>query len=176
MQDIKDYVFYILLKNDDLNESLGNSYGVKRGYSKDHNSYFQSFIGIDPYITEDIEPSYDWNTTLSMLAKLGNVVIANTAVEIEDLSDRWYLIYLPSIPSIYQLNNLETVLEEFKSYNIEVGVYGDLEEYFITLRRKKDFDCQKFLKDYIDYYKRKLTENNKIYYKSNKIYKKVMSK
>ena len=31
MKDLKDYVFYILLKSNDLNESLGNSYGVKRG-------------------------------------------------------------------------------------------------------------------------------------------------
>ena len=130
MHDIKDYVFYIILKNDDLNDSLGNSYGVKRGCSKDHISYFKTFIGIDPYLIEDIELSYDWNTTLSSLAELGNVVIVNTAIEIEDLSDRCYLIYLPSNPNIFQLNNLEIALEEFKNYNLEIGVYGTMEKEF----------------------------------------------
>ena len=160
MNDLKNYVFYILLKNDNLKNEDGLSYGVKRGNCSSHDSYYHSFIGIDPFVLGDIKVTPDWQSTLPSLAASGNVIIANTAVEIEDIEDRLYAIYLPSQPNMYQLNVLESCIEEFEKIKIDVAIYGEYAESFKKLRLNNDFNAIEFLKEYITSNKEKL--NNKV--------------
>ena len=150
MNDLKNYVFYILVKNDNLINENGLAYGVKRGNCHSHDSYYHRFINIDPFVLDDINVTSDWQTTLPSLAASGNVIIANTAIEIENIEDRLYAIYLPSHPNMYQLNVLNSCIEEFKKIDIDVGVFGEYEDMFNELRLNSNFDSLTFLKEYIN--------------------------
>ena len=150
MNDLKNYVFYILLKNDNLKNETGLSYGVKRGNCHSHASYYHRFINIDPYVLNDVNVTSDWKTTLPSLAASGNVIIVNTAIEIENIEDRLYIIYLPSHPNMYQLKALNSYMDEFKKIDIDVCIYGEHECDFNELRIKSDFDAIIFLEEYIN--------------------------
>ena len=92
MDRIQDYVFYAILKGDRFQE--GYSYGVKRGIAKQHSSYFGNFMDMGPH-PFDIKCS-SWNDAFEQMAASGNIIIANAAVEIEDVEDRFFVIYLPT--------------------------------------------------------------------------------
>ena len=155
MNEIKDYVFYMLLKSDNKLLEEGNTYGIKKGLRNDHDSYFRSFINNDPFICMNSTIYPDWNSTMISLASEGNLIIVNSAVEITD--DQFYLLYLPSNPSLFQLNKLEQISNELSYF--DVIICGSMENIFNEIRSNKDFDNKKFLNDYIKTYKKRLSKN-----------------
>lgn len=163
MKDIKDYVFFCLLKDNEF------SYGIKRGTCTNHELYFRAFLDIDSYLFEEEWIVENWDLSCRNMARNGNIMIVNTAVEINILEDRMYAIYLPTFPTLFQLNGLEEVLNELKTVDLDVAVYGMDEDYFKDLRMNTSFDSKKFLKRYIEYHKENLKKQTPIYFENNKV-------
>jgi hypothetical protein len=149
MDRIQDYVFYAISKGDRFQE--GYSYGIKRGIAKRHSAYFASFMDMGPYPL-DVN-CLNWNDAFEQMATSGNIIIANAAVEIEDVEDRFFVIYLPTVPTSYQIKCLELISRQLKNNNIDVGVYGNNREEFLKARIDDAFDCHSYLKEYIGYSK-----------------------
>lgn len=177
MEEIKDYVFLAILKNDNMLEEEGMCCGIKRGNSKNHVPYYRAFLEMYPFIHEHLCLSSNWECSMEILARDGNVLIANSAVEIEKIEDRFYLIYLPTFPNIFQLKQLEIALEEFESVEFDVSVYGEDEKIFREFRMKDEFNAVEFLKKYISSHKKRLLNKPTNFYEhsleSRKIYTKV---
>lgn len=161
MEEIKEYIFYTILKDFSGNKlkDTGIAYGIEKCNSIDHEAYFRAFLNIDYFPWEGLQLSTDWPTSLEIMSADGNVMIANSAPEVIDLKDRTYVIYLPSNPNLFQILFLERISEELASTFLDVGVYGEYREEFIKLRILKDFDAHLFLKQYISYFKNKLEED-----------------
>lgn len=107
---------------------------------------------MEPLLFEGIYNNLDWPTQLELMAaSLGYVVIANSSIETIEIKDRVYVIYLPSNPNNYQLQELRKINPEFKQTNIDVSVEGNLKEAFLRerLTLNNNFIPQKFLDDYI---------------------------
>lgn len=155
MDKIQDYVFYAILKNNQYKE--GYSYGIKRGISKHHDSYFVRFMDMSPY--PFCLNCLNWNDAFEKISADGNIIIANAAVEIEDIKNRYFVVYLPTYPTPYQLDNLETIKEQLKDHNIDVGVYGEYRDQFIKDRIQDNFNSHDYLENYINIHKYNL-ENN----------------
>ncbi len=160
MEEIKDYVFYTILKDFSGNKlkDTGISYGIKKGKSVYHEAYFNAFLNIDYFPWEGLSLSSDWPTSLEIMSADGNVMIANSALEIEELSERTYLIYLPDEPNLFQVLFLEHVSEELCGIPLDIGIYGKYKDEFLKRRLSNDFDAHSFLKEYISYHKSKLEE------------------
>ncbi len=151
MGEIKDYVFYMITKEDDRNKADGYSYGIKRNPNcLNHSPYFGALRNIDPYFFEDIPYSDEWAEIIPEGAKNGNVIIVNTAVEITNIEDRMYGIYLPSFLTNYQINELRKHMPEFDKLNLDIDVFGNNRSFFLEQRMKNDFDAHAFLKNYLN--------------------------
>lgn len=169
MKDIKDYVFFTIFKDDDRTKDEGSSYGVKRGSCTNHELYFRELLGIDSLAFEEDLITEDWDFSCRNIARYGNVMIVNTAVEIDKIEDRMYAIYLPTFPTLFQLNELEKALEEMKTVDLDVAVYGVDEDYFRELRMDNTFEPKIFLKRYIKYNKEILKNQMPAYFKNKKV-------
>lgn len=119
-KSIHDYIFYIILDN--------ISFGIlKNDYYKEHFDYLMALKDMEPLLFEGIYNNLDWPTQLEiMTASLGYVVIANSSIETTEIKDRVYVVYLPSNPNSYQLQELSKINPEFKQTNIDVSVEGNL--------------------------------------------------
>lgn len=160
MEALKDYIFYTILKDDELFKQV--SYGIKRGNSLKHEDYFANFIDIDPLAWEGIQLLPDWHSSCENIAGVGSVMIVNTAIEVENIEDRMYGIYLPTYPTLFQLETLKDKMSEFENMVIDVSVYGVDHDNFIALKRKENFDSWEFLKVYINYHMATFEEEVKI--------------
>lgn len=169
MKDIKDYVFFTIFKDDDRTKDEGISYGVKRGSSTSHELYFRELLGIDSLAFEEDLITEDWDFSCRNIARYGNVMIVNTAVEIDKIEDRMYAIYLPTFPTLFQLKELENTLKEFGTVDLDVAIYGMDEDYFRELRMDNAFDSKKFLKSYIEYHKKSIENQIPVYFESKKV-------
>ena len=167
MKDIKDYVFFTIFKDDDRTKDEGISYGIKRGSCTNHELYFRELLDIDYLAFEEELITEDWDSSCRNIARDGNVMIVNTAVEINKIEDRMYAIYLPTFPTLFQLNELEKALEEMKT--VDVAVYGVDEDYFRELRMDNAFDSKIFLKKYIEYHKKSIENQIPVYFESKKV-------
>ena len=157
MNNLKDYVFYILLKDDDKNKTVGHAYGIKKGAGTSHDSYYHRFLDINSEILDNIQITPNWDETMRNIAAAGNVVIVNSSIEVQQLEYMLYLVYLPSEPSLYQLNSLEKIKEEFSVISIEVGVFGENYQEFLNERfSNKDFNSLEYLNNYIKINKEKI--------------------
>lgn len=122
-EEIKDYVFYMITKEYPCWKSEGFTLGVKRlPNCVSHSTYFEWLKDIEPILFEGI--SSDWTIGLEQLTKDGNILIANTAIEIEELEKRLYIIFLPSFCSKFQLKELQKHINEIEVLNIFVDVEG----------------------------------------------------
>lgn len=162
MEEIKEYVFYTILKDftGDKYKDTGISYGIKKGPQISHEYYFNAFLNIDFFPWEGLELSRDWPTSLEIMAADGNVMIANSSPEVEDLKERMYLIYLPESPTLFQLLFLEHILDEFHDLSFDVGTYGSHRKEFLEIRGKEDFNSHTFLAEYIKNNKERLSNDN----------------
>lgn len=165
---IKDYVFYVISKEIDWAHLKGISYGVERNpYCKDHDRYFEAFKDIDDFhLLENIHCGNDWVRSVQALAEDGNIMIVNTAVEIEKVEDRLYGIYLPSFPTMYQIQDLKKNLEEFRQIPIDIDVYGKDREHFLKCRSEEDYNALNYLIGYIAFHEKRL--NSLVNYPSDK--------
>ena len=145
MDNLKDYVFYVIVKDNDN----CYSYGVVKNQKYEHQSYLEILIGIEPYFFEDIDISLCWNKTIESFVKMGNITFVNSSISLNDIDNNLYLLYLPSNPNIYQLNKLEEFIPQLKHINFDVGVYGEMEEEYKNERYKADFNSFEYLKKYI---------------------------
>lgn len=168
MGEIKDYVFYIITKKDERYGNEGYSYGIERDeiYLR-HRAYLAALINSEPYFFEDIPSYQDWVRVVEKAAECGNVIIANTAIEIEKVENRMYGIYLPSELTDYQIKELNSHMDEINSLDIDVDVQGTFRQAFIKKRIMNDFDSHAFLKEFL------MIQDNK-FSKENKVYQKVM--
>lgn len=177
MENIKDNVFLAILKNENMLDENGISCGIKRKYSKNHQHYFNLFLENYPFIHEHLKLFPDWERSMEVLARDGNVLIVNSAIEIEKIENRLYLIYLPTFPNLFQLKQLEIILKEFESVDFDVFVYGEDEAIFSEFRMNHDFDSIDFLRKYILLHKNRLLNKPSNFYEhsmeSKKIYTKV---
>lgn len=146
MDDLKKYVFYVIVNDID---DKGYAYGVVKNKKNEHQSYLETLIGIDPYFFENVDIAYCWNKTIESFVKMGNITFVNSSISATDIDNNLYLLYLPSNPSLYQLNMLESFLPQLELVNFDVGVYGELEESFIETRLSDDFNSYEYLKEYI---------------------------
>ncbi len=146
MDDLKDYVFYIIVN--DINNK-GYAYGVKKNKKYEHQSYLETLIGIDPYFFEDVDISFCWPKTIESFVRMGNITFVNSSISTTDIDNNLYLLYLPSNPSLYQVNMLEKFLPQFEKLNIDVGVYGELESEFNEERYDDDFNSYEYIKKYV---------------------------
>ena len=146
MEDLGKYVFYVIINN---GENNGYAYGVVKNKKYEHQSYLETLIGIEPYFFENVDIGYCWNNTIESFVKMGNITFVNSSISLNDIDNNLYLLYLPSNPSLYQLNMLEAFLPQLQLMNIDVGVYGELEEDFKEIRINNDFNYFKYLKEYI---------------------------
>lgn len=160
MEEIKNYVFYTILKDFNGNnlKDTGISYGVEKNKEIDHEYYFRIFLNIDFFPWEGLTLSSYWPLSLEIMSADGNVMIANSAPEVINLHDRTYVIYLPSNPNLYQILFLERISEELATASLDVGIYGEFREQFLKIRSRDDFDSHTFLKSYVSYFKNKLEE------------------
>lgn len=158
MEEVKDYIFYTILKDFTGNKykETGISYGIKKGKSINHEDYFYAFLFIDYFPWEGLDLSGDWPNSLEIMSADGNVMIANSAPEVKEFNERTYLIYLPSEPSLFQIIFLELISKEFSDVSIDVGVYGEKNEEFRQKRLNNNFNAHAFLQEYISYHKEKL--------------------
>ena len=78
----------------------------------DHEPYFRRLLYIDN-IDIDYNISTGWNQVSYDLAAGGYIVFANSAVEIEDINEQLFLLYLPSYPLVSQLKILEDYMDSF---------------------------------------------------------------
>lgn len=158
MEEVKDYIFYTILKDFTGNKykETGISYGIKKGKSINHEDYFYAFLNIDYFPWEGLNLSGDWPNSLEIMSADGNVMIANSAPEVKEFNERTYLIYLPSEPSLFQIIFLELISKEFSDVSIDVGVYGEKNEEFRQKRLNNNFNAHAFLQEYISYHKEKL--------------------
>ena len=146
MEDLEKYVFYVIINN---RENNGYAYGVVKNKKYEHQSYLETLIGIEPYFFENVDIGYCWNNTIESFVKMGNITFVNSSISLNDIDNNLYLLYLPSNPSLYQLNMLEAFLPQLEVMNIDVGVYGELEEDFKEIRISNDFNSFEYLKEYI---------------------------
>ncbi|MBP3766348.1 MAG: hypothetical protein J6G98_04130 [Bacilli bacterium] len=146
MEDLGKYVFYVIINN---GEDNGYAYGVVKNKKYEHQSYLETLIGIEPYFFENVDIGYYWNKTIESFVKMGNITFVNSSISLNDIDNNLYLLYLPSNPSLYQLNMLESFLPQLELMNIDVGVYGELEEAFKEIRISNDFNSFEYLKEYI---------------------------
>ena len=146
MEDLGKYVFYVIINN---GENNGYAYGVVKNKKYEHQSYLETLIGIEPYFFENVDIGYCWNNTIESFVKMGNITFVNSSISLNDIDNNLYLLYLPSNPSLYQLNMLEAFLPQLQLMNIDVGVYGELEEDFKEIRISNDFNSFEYLKEYI---------------------------
>ncbi len=161
-EEIKDYIFYMITKQDDCLKTKGYCFGVIRGKScLDHSEYFYRLRDIDPYLFEGISYSYDWTESAEEIVKSGNILIANTAIEIERVEDRLYVICLPSFPTLYQINELYRHMDEFEKIDISIDLYGEDRSYFLEAIQKSDYKSLNFLKGYLKFHKKRLDNLNK---------------
>ncbi|MDE5889088.1 MAG: hypothetical protein K2H20_03615, partial [Bacilli bacterium] len=116
-------------------------------------------LNIDYFPWEGLQLSSNWPTSLEIMSADGNVMIANSAPEIEELSKRTYVIYLPDEPNMFQVLFLEKISEELADVSLDVGIYGNYKEEFLKRRLAPNFDAHDFLKKYIAYHKNKLEES-----------------
>jgi len=176
MERIKDYIFLVIPKNENILEEIGTSFGVKRSYSKNHQHYYRLFLENYPFIHENLNLFSDWERSMEVLARDGNLVVVNSAVEIEEEKDRLYLIYLPTFPSKYQLIELENILNQLENIDFDVSVYGLDEELFNTFRINNEFDAREFLKNYIYAHKKRLSDSHTCFYQHSEESKKIYTK
>jgi len=176
MENIKDYVFLIIPKTENWLEDIGSYYGIKKGYSKDHEYYYSLFLENYSFLYENLNLFSDWGRSMEEFARNGNVAIVNSAVEIEEENERLYVIYLPTFPNIYQLIQLSNVLEQLNNIEIDVSVYGVDEEVFKIFRLNNEFNSKEFLKRYIKFHKISLLENINCFYECTKERKKIYTK
>lgn len=127
---MQDYVFYCVTSE----EANNLSYGIKRGTSFNHENYFKRFLDIDSTILYDVDIPFYWCDAMEVFASSGHIMIANSAIEIENINERMYLFYLPSNPSKYQLDELVSILVELKDIDKVVRVCGKEEEIFSSLK------------------------------------------
>ena len=172
MGEIKDYVFYIITKKDERYNNEGYSYGIQRNscYLR-HWSYLAALRDIEPYFFEEVNCTIDWSKAAEELAQSGNVIIVNTAIEVEEVKDRMYGIYLPSSLTEYQIKELNSHMDEFDDLDIDVDVQGELRPEFCECRVMDGFDSHAFLKNYLRLQEDKISKESE----KNKEFKKVMS-
>ena len=155
METLQNYIFYLITNRENQNGSLVQ-YGVKRLKNViDHEPYFKRLLNID-VIDIDYKISTGWNQVSYDLAAGGYIVFANSAVEIEDINEQLFLLYLPSHPLALQLKILEDYMAQFQQMNFDVGVYGDDWADYVKQRTCKDFSSIAFLEKYIEQHKSKI--------------------
>lgn len=148
---MQDYVFYCVTKNDEY--SKGYSYGVKRGSSVDHEHYFYSFLDIDTMAFSNLDIPVYWHDAMGIFADNGNLMVVNSAIEIEDLDKRMYLLYLPSNLSEYQIEALTAIAAELKGISKDIKIYGSEEEMFNFYLKDPNFDKDRLIEIYLAYQK-----------------------
>lgn len=159
MEKLEEYVFYGIFNVENKKQHKSIQYGVKRKNGMDaHDTYFSYFINMEPALYYDMKLTRDWNDSLCNIAATGNMIFANSAIEIENVKNRFYLLYLPSNPKEFQLQDLEHFLVQLQEINFDVGVYGKEKEQFLTIRQKKNFNSFSFVVDYIKNHREKLNQ------------------
>jgi len=158
MEEIKDYIFYTILKDFSKNrwKETGFSYGVKKGKSVDHIEYFRAFLDIDYFPWEFLKLSPHWPISLEIMAADGNIMIANSSPETDDFKQRTYLLYLPENPTLFQILFLEKVSEELTNTTIEIGIFGKKTKEEINKKLIKSTIAHPFLNSYITFHKKQL--------------------
>ena len=162
-EKLQDYVFYVISKEFDFLHSKGFNLGVKRIEDiYDHEKYIEILRNLyasdmGPVIFENI-PNTNWSKQAEMIAENGNIMIANTAVEIKNIQNRLYGIYLPSYPSPYQIQELKSHLQELEKIPIDVGVYGYLSNDFLRKRIQlnNNFNSLLYLKNYLQQHTKRI--------------------
>lgn len=170
MDDLKNYIFFVITKEYSYLYTKGYSYGVLRSRRNlSHDDYLRRLRDIDTYVFENIPYSSDWVVTVEKLTEEGNIVIVNTAIEIEKVEDRMYGIYLPSLPTKYQVSELRRHIKEFENVSIDIGLYGKNRNWFLNCANQKDYNSFDFLNKYLEFYETQYALNiehkNKIYQK-----------
>lgn len=161
MEDkIKDYAFYVISKEFDFLKSDGYTFGVLRNNTCfDHEHYFNRLKEINPYVFENIANS-DWPTQCEELATQGNIVIANTALEIEELKNRLYGLYLPTFPTMFQIKNLSQLLPQLEVIPLDISLLGILSSDFFQYRLSNEYNSYSFLQFYLQINTKLLKEEN----------------
>lgn len=160
-QNIADYVFYMITKEYPCWKSEGFTLGIKRlPNCVLHSVYFEWLKDTELVFFEGI--SSDWGTGLEQLTKDGNILIANTAIEIEEVEKRLYIIFLPSFVSRFQLEELQKHINEIEALDIIVDVEGENRANFLRKIVDKDYKPIEFLKSYLHLYEEKKEDFTKI--------------
>ncbi|MBR1717824.1 MAG: hypothetical protein IJ715_00975 [Bacilli bacterium] len=155
MEDLKKYVFYVIINNGDIKSDKGYAYGVYKNKKYEHQSYLETLIGIEPYFFENVDISFSWAKTIESFVENGNITFVNSSISFSD-SDDLFLLYLPSYPNLYQLNMLESFLPQFEQISFDIGVYGELKDEFREDRINPNYNSYEYLKKYIFKNKSKL--------------------
>jgi hypothetical protein len=156
----------MITKEDEYLNSKGYSFGVLRNKNNvDHRDYFYRMIEINPYAFEDVPNLDDWVLGVEETAKLGQVMIVNTAIEIDKVEERMYGLYLPSFPSMYQVQELKKHMNEFESFHIGIDVQGIDRVSFLKILQSKNYDSRLFLKKYLSFHEERLSSMDKIHVK-----------
>lgn len=154
IEEIKDYVFYMITKEYPCWKSEGFMLGIKRFPNcVEHEKYFGWLKDRDPVFFEGI--SNDWYTGLVQLTKDGNVLFANSTIEIEEVEKRLYIVFLPSFLSKFQVKELRKHMDEIEGLTILVDVEGENRADFLRKINEKDYRPVEFLKRYLQLYEEK---------------------
>lgn len=172
MEEVKDYVFYTIIKDIDNNyfNKDGIAFGVKRGSAIDEDFYFQAFRDIDPYLWNHIglKLTNNWSDSMEVMSAAGHVMIVNLSPKTKEATKREYLISLPDSPTLFQVNFLESISEELKENYIVIDQFGNSRENFLKAKNMPGYDAHTFLEQYIIQHKSNLEELLKNLESSNK--------
>lgn len=152
MDNLKDYIFYTI--TGDLSPAYeGLVFGIKRTFSNEHQSYWGRFLDIsDNIFSESDIRAADWGWSIEKIVEDGSIMFACLDPEKEVEVNSSYMLFLPSVPTSFQLTQLEAFLPQIETLDLCVGGSLEIVDQIQTLR-KKGVEELSILKQYIEKHK-----------------------